>query len=148
MENNNEIERHKILHDLGAKIEKDMSCESFKLTNISVSLSCIRDANEAKWQEYLGYFQEERSRLDKIAPIMKRAEEIGKEMAYPIMGEEVPNTRMSFGLTKLELFAGKAMQGYISQGYRNTVDCANDAVEQAKAMCYALAKAEMEVSNV
>ena len=147
MENNNEIERHKILHDLGAKIEKDMSCESFKLTNISVSISCIRDADEKKWQEYLGYFQEERSRLDKIALILKRAEEIGKESVYTLVVTKTPCDAY-FGLTKLELFAKDAMQGYVSQGYRNTVDCANDAVEQAKVLCYALAKAEMEVSNV
>ena len=146
MENNNEIERHKILHDLGAKIEKDMSCESFKLTNVSVSLSCIRDADEKKWQEYLGYFQEERSRLDWIAPILKRAKELGEEYAYPVDFSEYGMPHC--GLTKFELFAKDAMQGFISQGYRNTRDCANDSVAQARALCFALAQAEMEASNV
>ncbi len=147
MENNSEIERHKILHDLGAKIEKDMSCEMFRLTGISVSLSCIRDADEKKWQEYLGYFQEERSRLDKIAPILKRAEEIGKESVYTLVVTNTPCDAY-FGLTKLELFAKDAMQGLLFQGAGNPKGCAEESLEFAKALCYALAKAEMEASNV
>jgi len=82
--------------------------------------------------------------------IEKRAEEIGKEMAYPIMGEEVPNTRMSFGLTKLELFAAMAMQGLLAQMPKRTdvSIIANESVICAKALCVALAEAEMkEVEN-
>ena len=74
--------------------------------------------------------------------IQKRADAIGKETAYPTTSEGAAFGTQ--GLTKLELFAAMAMQGLVSHGYCNTNDCANDAVEQAKALCIALAQAEME----
>jgi len=84
--------------------------------------------------------------------IKKRAEEIGKEMTYPIMGEEVPNTMMSFGLTKLELFAAMAMQGLSGKVFEADIrhcDIISESVSFAKSLCFALAEAELkEVSNV
>lgn len=76
--------------------------------------------------------------------IQKRAEEIGKESAYPIMGEEVPNVRMAFGLTKLELFAAMDMQVMLANRERRYTTCAADAVKHAQSLCVALAAAELE----
>lgn len=70
--------------------------------------------------------------------INKRAEEIGKESAYP--------------MTKLELFSAMAMQGhlannkYLDGDFFDGEALASDSITCAHALCMALA--EKEASNV
>lgn len=82
----------------------------------------------------------ELSNLDKIE---QRAEAIGKEVAYPIVEPNVP-CGINIGLTKLEHFAGLAMQGMICRGSGYSSTCAEDSVRLAKALCFALAQVEIE----
>lgn len=85
--------------------------------------------------------------MKKETEIEKRAREIGSEPAFPTSSLE--GAFGSTGLTKLELFAGMALRQIpFSIGGANPSllhNAAREEVNQATAICWALA--EMEVNN-
>lgn len=77
--------------------------------------------------------------------IQKRAEEIGKETAYPTTSEGAAFG--TDGMTKLELFAAMAMQGIINGDIRGEMGpptIAKSAMLCAQSLCIALSAAELE----
>jgi hypothetical protein len=86
--------------------------------------------------------------------IKKRAEELGNQSASPLLDKDRadgPLGCVAVGLTKREHFAVMAMQGLLCNP-KNDRDSgstlAEYSVEYADELLIALAKAEMEVSNV
>lgn len=80
--------------------------------------------------------------------IQKRAEEIGKEAAFPCTSDQYALGER--GVNKLQYFAGLAFRGLLSNNKYNDGDyfdgeaLASDSLTCAKAICIAISAAELE----